>query len=67
LGGIARAPLTSIVFLFELSHNPNALLPLIVCVMVSDGFVRLCSRESIMTIKLVKRGLIVLQDTRRRC
>jgi len=61
-GGIARAPFTSIVFLFELSHNPNALLPLIVCVMISDGIVRLCSRESIMTIKLVKRGLIVLQD-----
>lgn len=61
-GGIARAPLTSIVFLFELSHNPNALLPLIVCVMISDGFVRLFSRDSIMTIKLVKRGLIVLQD-----
>lgn len=61
-GGIARAPLTSIVFLFELSHNPNSLLPLIVCVMVSDGFVRLFSRDSIMTIKLVKRGLIVLQD-----
>lgn len=61
-GGIARAPFTSIVFLFELSHNPNALLPLIVCVMLSDGFVRLFSRDSIMTIKLVKRGLIVLQD-----
>lgn len=61
-GGIARAPFTSIVFLFELSHNPNALLPLIVCVMVSDGFVRLFSRDSVMTGKLVKRGLIVLQD-----
>jgi H+/Cl- antiporter ClcA len=61
-GGIARAPFTSIVFMFELSHNPNSLLPLIVCVMVSDGLVRLCSRDSIMTIKLVKRGLIVLQD-----
>ena len=61
-GGIARAPFTSIVFLFELSHNPNALLPLIVCVMVSDGFVRLFSRDSIMTGKLVKRGLIILQD-----
>ncbi|HEX5236793.1 MAG TPA: chloride channel protein [Silvibacterium sp.] len=61
-GGIARAPLTSIVFLFELSHNPNALLPLIVCVVISDGFVRLFSRDSIMTVKLVKRGLIVLQD-----
>ncbi|MGH9605864.1 MAG: chloride channel protein [Terracidiphilus sp.] len=61
-GGIARAPFTSIVFLFELSHDPNALLPLIVCVMIADGFVRLCSRDSIMTVKLVKRGLIVLQD-----
>ncbi len=61
-GGIARAPFASIIFLFELSHNPNALLPLIVAVMVSDGVVRLCSRESIMTVKLVKRGLIVLQD-----
>jgi CIC family chloride channel protein len=60
--GIARAPFTSIVFLFELSHNPNSLLPLIVCVMVSDGFVRLFSKDSIMTGKLVKRGLIVLQD-----
>ncbi|HZY74313.1 MAG TPA: chloride channel protein [Edaphobacter sp.] len=61
-GGIARAPFTSIVFLFELSHNPNSLLPLIVCVMVADGFVRLFSRDSIMTGKLVKRGLIILQD-----
>src|SRR5690348_2165115 len=61
-GGIARAPFTSIVFLFELSHNPNSLLPLIVCVMIADGFVRLFSRDSIMTVKLVKRGLIILQD-----
>ncbi len=61
-GGIARAPFTSIVFLFELSHNPNSLLPLIVCVMISDGVVRLFSRDSIMTVKLAKRGLIVSQD-----
>jgi CBS domain-containing protein len=61
-GGISRAPFTSIIFLFELSHNPNSLLPLIVCVMIADGFVRLFSSDSIMTGKLVKRGLIVLQD-----
>ena len=61
-GGIARAPFTSIVFLFELSRNPNALLPLVVCCVVSDGFVRLFSAESIMTGKLSKRGLIVRQD-----
>jgi predicted transcriptional regulator len=30
--------------------------------MIADGFVRLCSRDSIMTIKLVKRGLIISQD-----
>ena len=60
--GIARAPFTSIIFLFELSRNPNALLPLVVCCVVSDGFVRLFSSESIMTGKLVKRGLIVRQD-----
>jgi chloride channel protein, CIC family len=61
-GGIARAPFTSIVFLFELSRNPNAVLPLIIACMVCDGMVRLFSSESIMTGKLVKRGLIVLQD-----
>ncbi|MGD1154211.1 MAG: chloride channel protein [Terriglobia bacterium] len=61
-GGIARAPFTSIVFLFELSRNPNALLPLVVCCVVSDGFVRLFSAESVMTGKLLKRGLIVRQD-----
>jgi H+/Cl- antiporter ClcA len=61
-GGIARAPFTSIVFLFELSRNPNALLPLVVCCIVADGFVRLFSEESIMTGKLIKRGLIVRQE-----
>jgi len=61
-GGIARAPFTSVVFLFELSRNPNALLPLVACCVVSDGFVRLFSAESIMTGKLIKRGLIVRQD-----
>ena len=61
-GGIARAPFTSIIFLFELSRNPNALLPLVVCCVVSDGFVRLFSEESIMTGKLIKRGLIVRQE-----
>ena len=60
--GIARAPFTSIVFLFELSRNPNAILPLVVCCVISDGVVCLFSAESIMTGKLVKRGLIVLQD-----
>ena len=60
--GIARAPFTSIIFLFELSRNPNALLPLVACCVVADGFVRLFCAESIMTGKLSKRGLVVRQD-----
>ncbi|HWG37186.1 MAG TPA: chloride channel protein [Terriglobales bacterium] len=61
-GSIARAPLTAVVFLFELSHNPDAVLPLIVCVMIADGTMRLFSANSMMTAKLAKRGLIVSQD-----
>lgn len=61
-GGIARAPFTSIVFLFELSRNPNALLSLLVFCVVADGLVRLLSAESIMTGKLIKRGVIGRQD-----
>ncbi|MGH9473099.1 MAG: chloride channel protein [Terriglobales bacterium] len=61
-GSIARAPFTAVVFLFELSHDPQAVLPLIVCVMMADGAMRLFSADSMMTGKLAKRGLIVSQD-----
>jgi len=61
-GSIARAPFTAVVFLFELSHNPESVLPLIVCVMIADGTMRLFSADSMMTGKLAKRGLIVSQD-----
>jgi H+/Cl- antiporter ClcA len=61
-GSIARAPFTAIIFLFELSHNSNTVLPLLVCVMVADGLMRLVSADSMMTGKLARRGLIVSQD-----
>ncbi|HVB40267.1 MAG TPA: chloride channel protein [Terriglobales bacterium] len=61
-GSIARAPFTAVIFLFELSRDPAAVLPLLVCVMVADGLMRLVSADSMMTEKLAKRGLIVSQD-----
>ncbi|MGH9484004.1 MAG: chloride channel protein, partial [Terriglobales bacterium] len=61
-GGIARAPFTAVIFLFELSRNASAVLPLIVCVMIADAIVRLLSENSMMTGKLAKRGLFVSQD-----
>lgn len=60
--GASRAPLTSIVFMLELSHNTHAALPLIVACFISDLFTRLFSVDSIMTGKLHKRGLMVFQD-----
>lgn len=61
-GAAARAPFTAILFLFELSRNPNVLLPLLLTCMVADGLVRLLSAESIMTEKLSRRDLVVSQD-----
>lgn len=61
-GGIARAPITAVVFLFELSRDAHAVAPLIVCVMLSDAVMRLLSENSMMTDKLAKRGLVVTQE-----
>jgi CIC family chloride channel protein len=60
--GTARVPLTSVVFMLELSRNPHAILPLIVCCFIADMFVRIFNTDSIMTGKLHKRGLLILQD-----
>lgn len=60
--GSSRAPITSVVFMLELSHNTHAALPLIVACFIADLFTRLFSVDSIMTGKLHKRGLMVFQD-----
>jgi CIC family chloride channel protein len=60
--GSARVPLTSVVFMLELSRNPHAVLPLIICCFISDLLVRIFNADSIMTGKLHKRGLLILQD-----
>lgn len=60
--GTARAPLTSIAFMLELSRNAHAALPLIVTCFIADLFTRLFCSDSIMTGKLHKRGLLVFQD-----
>ncbi len=61
-GGIARAPVASVIFMFELSRNAHVVLPLMVCVFIADAFMRLVDENSMMTDKLAKRGLIVTQD-----
>jgi H+/Cl- antiporter ClcA len=56
LGGTMRSPLTGIVFVLELTHDTNIMLPLLAAVMVAHGFTVLALRRSILTEKLSRRG-----------
>jgi H+/Cl- antiporter ClcA len=56
LGGTMRAPMTGVVFAFELTHDVNALLPLLLAVTISYGVTVLVLRRSILTEKVSRRG-----------
>jgi chloride channel protein, CIC family len=56
LGGTMRSPLTSIVFAFELTHDANVFLPLLVGSVVAHGFTVLTLKRSILTEKVARRG-----------
>jgi H+/Cl- antiporter ClcA len=56
LGGTMRSPFTGIVFAVELTHDWNALLPLLVAGTVAHGFTVLTLKRSILTEKISRRG-----------
>ncbi len=56
LGGTMRAPFTSIVFAFELTHDANVFLPLLVASVIAHAFTVLTLRRSILTEKVARRG-----------
>ena len=56
LGGTMRSPLTGIIFAFELTHDINMLLPLLVAVTIAHGFTVLTLGRSILTEKISRRG-----------
>jgi len=56
LGGTMRTPFTSIVFAFELTHDANVFLPLLVGSVIAHGFTVLTLRRSILTEKVARRG-----------
>jgi CIC family chloride channel protein len=56
LGGTMRSPFTAIVFVFELTHDTNVLLPLFVAVIFAHGTTVLLLRRSILTEKVSRRG-----------
>src|SRR5213594_1487944 len=56
LGGTMRSPFTGVVFALELTHDVNALLPLLVAVTTAHAFTVLALRRSILTEKVSRRG-----------
>jgi H+/Cl- antiporter ClcA/CBS domain-containing protein len=56
LGGTMRAPFTAILFALELTHDVNALLPLLVAAMLAHGTTVLLLKRSILTEKVARRG-----------
>lgn len=53
----ARAPITAIIILFEMTRDYAIILPLMLAVVVSTLVARSLSRESIYTLKLKRRGI----------
>ncbi|MDQ1446075.1 MAG: hypothetical protein QOI20_2539, partial [Acidimicrobiaceae bacterium] len=61
-GASTRAAFASIVFLFELTRDYNAILPLMLTAVIADLVASVLMRDSIMTEKLSRRGLRVPSD-----
>ncbi|HTX49672.1 MAG TPA: chloride channel protein [Caulobacteraceae bacterium] len=56
VGGGTGAVMTAVVMVFEMTLNYGIVMPMIVAVAMSVGVRRLLSRETIYTLKLVRRG-----------
>ncbi|QGZ65869.1 chloride channel protein [Paraburkholderia acidisoli] len=62
LGATLGAPLTAIVFAFGLTHDGNALLPLLAATLVAHGFATIVMKRSIMTEKIARRGYHIYRE-----
>jgi CIC family chloride channel protein len=55
----ARAPITAIIIVFEMTRNYTIMLPLMLAVVISTFIAQKISPESIYTVKLTRRGIDV--------
>jgi H+/Cl- antiporter ClcA len=62
LGGTMRAPLTASIFAFGLTHDSNALLPLLATCSAAYGFTVLTMKRSILTEKIARRGYHIYRE-----
>jgi chloride channel protein, CIC family len=57
VAGTTRAPITAIIIVFELTNDYHIILPLMITCIISTILSSKLSRESIYTLKLVKRNI----------
>jgi CIC family chloride channel protein len=62
LGGTMRAPFTAILFAFELTHDVNVLLPLLVAAMLAHATTVLLLKRSILTEKVARTGFHLTRE-----
>jgi CIC family chloride channel protein len=59
--GATRASITAIIMLFEMTRDYTIILPLMIAVVISTVISRSLNRETIYTLKLVRRGVDIHQ------
>lgn len=62
LGGVMRSPFTSIIFAFELTHDSNSLLALLIAATCAHLVSVLVLKRSILTEKVARRGFHVMRE-----
>jgi H+/Cl- antiporter ClcA len=62
LGGVTRSPFTAIIFAFELTHDANSLLALLVAATLAHLVSVLVLKRSILTEKVARRGFHVMRE-----
>lgn len=60
--GTARAPMTAILILFEMTRDYSMILPLMTAVVVAAVLARFLSRESVYSLKLRRRGILLRES-----
>lgn len=62
IGGTMRAPFTGVIFSLELTHDVNALLPLLVGAVCAEAITVFTMKRSILTEKVARRGVHVARE-----
>ncbi len=59
--GAARAPITAVIIIFELTGDYTIILPLMVAIVAAAGLSSVLSKDTIYTLKLRRRGIDIMR------